>query len=125
MSSISVQAAVQPPQQEQQETQGLNKRKANTKPIMQQSHVGNMPFSTPNAKTALGLTAQAEDGETVTQENCTGKIGWAHSAWGEGGEESGLQVSKPANEEEDDIGLIEEDLRTKMEVNSLIVTNII
>jgi hypothetical protein len=73
--AISARAAVQPPQQKQQETQDLNKREANTKPIMQQSHVGNMPSSTPNAKTALGLAAQAESGETVTQENCIGKIG--------------------------------------------------
>ena len=35
--------------------------------------MGNMLFSIPNAKTALGLTAQAESGETVTQENSTGE----------------------------------------------------
>ena len=33
-----------------------------------------MIFSIPNAKTARGLTAQAESGETVTQKNSTGEI---------------------------------------------------
>jgi hypothetical protein len=34
-----------------------------------------MPFSTPNAKSAQGLSKQAELGETTTQENSNGKIG--------------------------------------------------
>ena len=32
-------------------------------------------FSTPNATTALGLTAQAGSGEAVNQENSTDNIG--------------------------------------------------
>ena len=73
--TISVRAAVQPSQQmKQQETQGQNMRKENTMPTMQQSNLENMPFSTSNEKTATGLSAQAEYGEAVTQENSTGEI---------------------------------------------------
>ena len=36
--------------------------------------MGNVPLSTPNAKTTLGLTAQVVCGKTVTQENYTGKL---------------------------------------------------
>ena len=73
--TISVRAAVQPSQQmKQQETQGQNMRKENTMPTMQQSNLENMPFLTSNEKTATGLSAQAEYGEAVTQENSTGEI---------------------------------------------------
>ena len=71
-------------------------------PAMQQSHVGNMPFSTPNAKTALGLSSQAEFREATTQKNSNGKL--AESILNQE-----AKTSKLANEEVDDIGMSEED----------------
>ena len=44
--TIFVQAAVQPPQQKQQETKGQNKRKANTMPIREQIMWGTCFFNT-------------------------------------------------------------------------------
>ena len=44
-------------------------------PIMHQSDVGNIPFSAPNEKTDLGISEQADCGQRVTQEKCTGKFG--------------------------------------------------
>ena len=46
-----------------------NKRKANEMPMPKERHAGNKPFSTPNANTTLEFSAQAECGETETQEN--------------------------------------------------------
>ena len=101
---ISVQVAVQPPQQKQQETQGQKKRKAHTMPLVHQSHVGNTHFSTPNAKTTIGLHAQGECGEKVSHENSTDKIGLVNA-------ESGGHIhQKQVNEETDDFGQSEEDV---------------
>ena len=38
-------------------------------PMPKERHAGNKPFSTPNANTTLEFSAQAECGETETQEN--------------------------------------------------------
>ena len=61
--------------------------------------MGNVPLSTPNAKTTLGLTAQVVCGKTVTQENYTGKLDVSILNQGGGG-----QASKPVNQDVDDIG---------------------
>ena len=53
--------------------------------------MGNVPLSTPNAKTTLGLTAQVVCGKTVTQENYTGKLDVSILNRGGG------QASKPVN----------------------------
>ena len=101
---ISVQLAVQPPQQKQQDTQGEKKRKANTIPLVHQSHVGNTHFLTPNAKTTIGFHAQGECGEKVSHENFTDKIGLVNA------ESGGHKHQKQFNEEMDDFGQSEEDV---------------
>ena len=96
--------AVQPPQQKQEETQGEKKRKANTMPLMHQSHVGNTHSPTPKAKTTIGLHAQGECGEKVSHENSTDEIGMVNA-------ESGEHIhQKQVNEEMDDFGQSEEDV---------------
>ena len=79
LQSISVQAFVQPTQHKHQEMQADNKSKARKIPIMQQNHVGSMPFSSPNA---LVFSVQERWGETETQENSTTKHGWVNSESG-------------------------------------------
>ena len=44
-------------------------------PMMQQNHVGNVSFSTPNSNTVLGFSSQVGWRETHIQENSNAKNG--------------------------------------------------
>ena len=82
---------------------------------------GEHAFLNTKCKNCFGLSIHAELGETTTQENSNGKIGWAYS-------ESGVQRhQKSAIEEVEDIGLSKKDaaLWTKVECQASNGTNII